>query len=759
MFTQPNLLLEQIYNLTRHTLDMATLWNKLAISNLQQYSLNTESYVNFTKQYFQLILTPNPQLNLNALEYVIDHFQRSILFLDVIRKRGNQYLDHIAKGQPPVLIFKYNILMDGRDFERPVNYVLVEIKPPKDIQIQPHKRPYLIVDPRAGHGSGIGGFKDDSQVGIALRSGHPVYFVIFYSEPEPGQTLHDITIAEEKFLQMIANRHPASPKPCIIGNCQGGWAAMALAAAHPDCAGVVVINGAPLSYWAGENGKNPMRYAGGILGGSWLAQFAGDLGNGKFDGAHLVANFEFLNPAENFWNKYYNLFVNVDKEEKRYLDFEKWWGGFSLLNTREMRSIVDNLFIGNKLAHGKVSLDNNSYIDLRNIQLPIIIFCSKGDNISPPQQALNWIADSYTSILELKLARQVIVYTVDQTIGHLGLFVSGNIVKKVHRQIVDLLNYVEHLPPGLYEMIINEDYDEKSQEPLYSIKLEERQIEDIVDPENQKHKIDEEIFNIVRAISDFNSAGYDLLLSPWVRSFANDYLASLLRELHPLRSSRYVFSNRNPYIWFLTIFEPLIRSNRYTISDKNPFLDLQKSLSNMISTLLTNMTLMRDTIAELSFYGVFGFLHAVLPKDLPFRSGLIRHIEGTAEEGFGQQIVSSAEMGGTADAIIRILLLLIKSEGFAHGEHFSEGIKILKKSAPFSDLTDNEFRSIVQHQTLIVEYDAALALQTLPRLLKTKQAKMEASEIVHQVIQTVIKTFLPNKAQTLFGEINKLLTS
>ena len=54
----------------------------------------------------------------------------------------------------------------------------------------------MIIDPRAGHGPGIGGFKDDSQVGVALREGHPVYFVIFFREPEPGQTLLDVCDAE-----------------------------------------------------------------------------------------------------------------------------------------------------------------------------------------------------------------------------------------------------------------------------------------------------------------------------------------------------------------------------------------------------------------------------------------------------------------------------------------------------------------------------------------------------------------------------------
>ena len=84
------------------------------------------------------------------------------------------------------------------------------------------KRPYMIVDPRAGHGAGIGGFKPDSQVGVALHDGHPVYFVVFRPHPEPGQTLADVMRAKAEFVAEIARRHPQSPKPIIVGNCQGG---------------------------------------------------------------------------------------------------------------------------------------------------------------------------------------------------------------------------------------------------------------------------------------------------------------------------------------------------------------------------------------------------------------------------------------------------------------------------------------------------------------------------------------------------------
>ena len=81
----------------------------------------------------------------------------------------------------------------------------------------------MVVDPRAGHGPGIGGFKHDSEVGLALHLGHPTYFAIFYPEPCPGQTLADAVHALRAFTEEITRRH-GGMSPVLYGNCQGGWA-------------------------------------------------------------------------------------------------------------------------------------------------------------------------------------------------------------------------------------------------------------------------------------------------------------------------------------------------------------------------------------------------------------------------------------------------------------------------------------------------------------------------------------------------------
>src|SRR5262249_10912522 len=132
----------------------------------------------------------------SAAEYFVDAAQRSVLFWDVMRQRGNQYREHLAEAVPHVLEFEVELVVDGRTLERPVNYALVGVVPPARVQVDPTRRPFVVVDPRAGHGPGIGGFKADSEIGVAFKAGHPCYFIGFLPEPMPGQTIEDIAKAE-----------------------------------------------------------------------------------------------------------------------------------------------------------------------------------------------------------------------------------------------------------------------------------------------------------------------------------------------------------------------------------------------------------------------------------------------------------------------------------------------------------------------------------------------------------------------------------
>lgn len=659
-------------------------------------------------------------------DYLVDAGQRLVQTADVLRRRGNRFIDHVRDGSPPVLVFDYEIVLDGRHLPRPVNHALARILPPSGVAVDPGKRPFVIVDPRAGHGSGIGGFKDDSQVGLALRAGHPVYFVIFFVTPEPGQTLRDVTAAEALFIDAVARRHPGAGKPTIIGNCQGGWAVMALAAANPGIAGPIVVNGAPLSYWAGADGKPSLRYLGGLVGGSWTALLLGDLGDGVFDGANLVANFELMNPSNTWWLKYYGLYARVDEEAERFLDFERWWGGFTLMNSREMRTIVDNLFVGNRLSRGRIRLDRARNLDLRRIRTPIVVFCSEGDAITPPQQALHWIADLYPDAAGIRAAGQVIVYLIHRSIGHLGIFVSGTVARREHAQILNILDHIELLPPGLYEMAIRENPDPPPGGCATEVTLYEREVEDILDAVGGRG--DETRFHIVDQVSAMNERFYDLFLSPWVRAWVTPASAQLMRDLHPLRVSRYGFSDLNPALWPLPLAAAAAQAARRPAAADNPVTALERTAARAWAQALDFWRDVGTAATEVAFHAVYGWLQAAgagVQADEEAEAGdAMLHDRGLPPE-------SLPGNGDVADAVLRILLLITQARGYVRPDALAEVIERGRGLPMFQDMGGGALRRRIQAQTILVAEDPEAALAALPSLLVDAGDRRAARAALH----------------------------
>jgi pimeloyl-ACP methyl ester carboxylesterase len=653
-------------------------------------------------------------------DYCLDFAQRSILFWDTLRQRGNNYVEHTAEGMPPVLHFDYEMVLDARKFARAVNYALVRIVPPEGVRVDPKRRPYVIIDPRAGHGPGIGGFKDDSQVGVALREGHPVYFVIFFPQPEPGQTLLDVCEAEKKFVHKVRELHPASPKPAIIGNCQGGWAAMMLAAADPDDTGPIVINGAPMSYWGGAwhegAGDNPMRYAGGMLGGTWLSSFSADLGNGIFDGAYLVENFENLNPANTFWDKYYHVFANADTEPPRFLEFERWWGGFYLMNREEIEWITRNLFVGNKLWSGTTKSNGGKPFDLTAIKAPIVLFASMGDNITPPQQAFNWVADVYGSTEEIKARGQVIVGLLHENVGHLGIFVSGKVAKKEHAQIVSVLKSIEALPPGLYGMSIRERKGRDGASE-YEVEFRERDLEEIASRLNRFKRADEKPFEAVAEVSEFNQRAYELFAQPLVQAMSNEFTAKLARQFHPLRAQRWAMSDLNPWLGWLGPAAEMVKVHRRPVAKDAPLRQWEKMGSEIVSASLDYYREIRDATSEAMFFQTFGNMFSLYLAD----KREVEEEESVADPRdlpVVKEALASIGTGGYAEAITRVASLLAR-----RGEPLPLARIALKKELveEYGDLlpklAPDEWRRIRGEQDIIVRYEPARALAALPVLL------------------------------------------
>ena len=660
-------------------------------------------------------------------EYWLDAWQRSILVLDVLRDRGNRYFEHGAAKVPHVLDFEVQLVRDGRSLPRPVNYALVRMLPPDGVQTDSAKVPFIVVDPRAGHGPGIGGMKQESQIGMALAAGHPCYFIGFLPEPMPGQTVEDVCLAEATFVEEVGRLHAdADGKPVVIANCQAGWQIMMMAAIRPELAGPILLAGSPLSYWAGVRGKNPLRYVGGALGGTWLTALAGDLGNGKFDGANLVTNFESLNPANTLWQKPYNLYSKVDSEAERFLAFEAWWGSPILLGAEEMQWIADNLFVGNKLTSGELRMPDGCRIDLRKIRSPIIVFCSWGDNITPPQQALGWITDLYEDDREIVENGQTIVYTMHQTIGHLGIFVSGKIANKEYGEFTSCMDMIDMMPPGLYEAVITEVDEDLARPELvhgrYLFTLESRSLGDIRALGGNDAEDDRRFASAAR-VSEMNQSLYRELLAPGVRAMVDEASAKAMRAMHPSRLRFSMFSDQNPMMWPVKAAAEAVRVRRATVAENNPLLAAERAMSSWITDWLHAYGAIRDSMTETMFLNTYGspFLQALVGLG-PQKPGGKRRIErDLAQEAAAARLQAELEQrfetGGAGAAAMRALIYIRMPEGSVDERGFAM-LQNIRAAQPADQLLSAaQLKDMVREQFLLLRLDEERAVQAIPKLL------------------------------------------
>ena len=688
-----------------------------------------------------------------AVEYAIDAAQRSILYWDVMRQRGNQYRAHLAESVPHVLEFAFELVMDGRGLERPVNYGLVRIIPPKGVTIDPTRRPFVVIDPRAGHGPGIGGFKADSEIGVALKAGHPCYFIGFLPDPVPGQTIEDIARVEAVFLERVialasGGRREAlrdRQLPSRLGrNDPRRDAAGPLWPDHHRRVADVIL-GRRTRKESDALLRRPAR--------RHLARRAHlDLGHGKFDGAWLVQNFENLNPANTLWTKQYNLYSNIDTEAPRYLGFERYWGGHVNLNAEEIQFIVDELFVGNRLAAGGIKSSDGTAIDLRNIDRPIVVFCSKGDNITPPQQALGWILDLYRDVDEIRSYGQTIVYTIHDSIGHLGIFVSAGVARKQYDKFSSNIDLIDVLPPGLYEAVFEPKTEETASSDLVTgqwvMRCEERTLDDIR-ALGGNDAADERRFATAAKVSEINLALYRTFAQPLVRAAVPPGMGEAMRELHPLRVPYQLVSDANPLMAPVSAMAKQVRETRAPAAAGNPLVELQELASRQITAGLDAWRDMRDAMAEWAFMTVYG--SPLLQAAVGIDTADARRPRQAGTSALHRQLLDAriAELkakmpqGDLREASVRTILYVLMPRGGVD-EHGFDAIRRIRaanpdgKTLPLPELTTltlAEFKALVREQFFMLLIDQRAAVAAIPGLLpKDTALRRAAFALLSQIV-------------------------
>ncbi|WP_439371726.1 DUF3141 domain-containing protein [Bradyrhizobium sp. DASA03120] len=669
-------------------------------------------------------LRENGQIGVSWREYIRDASQRTILLMDLLRESGDIFLEHEAAGCPPALFYKYETIMDGRDLPIKSNFVLLRIIPPQDVTADySRRRPFVIIPPRAGHTAGVGAHAPDSQVGVVLREGHPVYMVGFRREPEQDQHLSYVACAEAAFVREVARRHPRAPLPAVVGNCQAGWATLVMAATNPDLTGPIVINGSPVTAVSGNIGDNTFRYIAGIYGGVWIPMFLCDLGKGMFDGANLIHNFELLNP-ERLFLKYAELFRDVDTARGSFLASEKWWSSFCLLHENEICWILENLFIGNRLGKNKAYLGSErQHVDLKQIRAPIVVFASHGDNVTPPQQALNWITDIYENEEEIRVRGQHIIYMVHNDIGHLGIFVSSKVVNREFRQVATTFEAIEALMPGLYEMCVK-DIQEHDGRKTFSVELVERSFKDIR-ALNDNYR-DEFPFDAVHRTSQLQAQIYHTIGRPFVRAAVTSFTADASRTVHPERLSRAVISSRNLMLTGLKSMTEQVRRSRAKARVDNPFLLAEALYVQHIAEAIIFWRDLRDMIYELLFHSMwntpfqryFGSPYEVIPRQMT-----PEELRSRPDVQFALKMIAT---GGFIEALIRMMALLVTDRGGIRRDRLDRWSRVLTQNEPFRSVPSDRLTAITRQQTIIATLEREQAIETLPLLLDESEERRRA---------------------------------
>ena len=465
---------------------------------------------------------------------------------------------------------------------------------------------------------------------------------------------------------------------------------------------------------------------------------------GFFWASNLVANFESLNPANTYWEKGYNLYSKVDDETRRFLDFETWWGNPVLLNAGEMQWIADNLFVGNRLTSGRISTSTGVRVDLRNIRSPIIVLCSWGDDITPPQQALGWVTDLYAHEDEIVANGQTIVYTLHQTIGHLGIFVSGKVATKEHAEFAACMEMINLMPPGLYEAVITEVNEDTENPELihgkYLFSLQARTVDDIralggnSDEDNQR-------FAAVARLSDVNLGLYRTLAQPAVRALATEQTATALRQMHPNRLRFAAFSDHNPAMKPVKALADAVRADRKPVAPDNPMLTLERVASTWVSTWLDGYRLARDAMTEAAFLSTYGspLVQAIAglgtdtaPTERRIDRDLAREAIAARWEA---ELESRFEVGGLREALIRALIHIRLREGSVDERGFAM-LQALRQLQPGNRRPSmDEVKTLFLDQYMLVRLDEERAVRAIPRLLpESEETRRSGIEALLQVL-------------------------
>ena len=294
------------------------------------------------------------------------------------------------------------------------------------------------------------------------------------------------------------------------------------------------------------------------------------------------------------------------------------------------------------------------------------------------------------------------------------------------------LKTIEAVPPGLYEMKIDETEGDEGNEHFF-VSFHGRTMQDILTTvENDRAQ--EQDFTAVARFSELGAKAYDLTLRPVVQSLVTQQSADALRDAHPSRVSRKMFSDANPMLSLLPPAVEWARETRQKATPDNPFLALERLMADSITQSMDLVRDLRDAAYENTFLSIYGtpWMHALgragTEETATADARDLRHVPEV------EHALAAIEHGDLGAAVIRMLILLAGSRGSVRRDRLERSAQVLNETHPFQDMGPERRAELIQQQSIIAEFEPVRAVDTLPVLLKTEADRKKALEVVNHIL-------------------------
>jgi hypothetical protein len=259
------------------------------------------------------------------------------------------------------------------------------------------------------------------------------------------------------------------------------------------------------------------------------------------------------------------------------------------------------------------------------------------------------------------------------------------------------------------------------------VRFEPRQMADILALDDGSE--DEAAFVPADALSRFNDSAYRLLARPWVKAWVTEATAEALRQLHPLRISRYGFSDLNPWMGPVKQAADTVKKKRRPVAGDNPFVALEKITSNAVSNGLNLYRDLRDWALESWFFSVF---------DNPWVRAL--SAGGSAGDQSAPpecrpEWLDRIDAGDFAEAVVRIMVILTNAGvGGTRRRNLSAFRSLVDQDKRLKHLTGEALSEAIRRQSCIVTCEPEGALGALTRMLPDQADRKKALSIAADLL-------------------------